>query len=68
MKGYLVDRYLAKPLGALANVKNVVIAKMLCFEAICLGAVDSPSKNFTCVKESASAYPELTNKIINRAS
>lgn len=38
---------------------------MLCFEAICLGAINSSSKNFTCVKEFVRAYPELTNKITN---
>ncbi|MGN7619863.1 hypothetical protein [Rickettsia amblyommatis] len=39
---------------------------MLCFEAICLGAINSSSKNFTCVKEFVSrTYPELTNKITN---
>lgn len=65
VKGYLGDRYLAKQLGALANVKNIEIAKMLCFEAICLGAINSPSKNFACVKEFARAYPEVTNKITN---
>lgn len=65
VKGYLGDRYLAKQLRALANVKNIEIAKMLCFEAICLGAINSPSKNFTCVKEFAASYPELTNKITN---
>ncbi|WCR56516.1 hypothetical protein [Rickettsia asembonensis] len=65
VKGYLGDRYLAKQLRALANVKNIEIAKMLCFEAICLGAINSLSKNFACVKEFARAYPELTNKITN---
>lgn len=63
VKGYLSDRYLAKQLGVLANVKNIEIAKMLCFEAICLGAINSPSKNFACVKEFAKAYPALINKI-----
>jgi hypothetical protein len=65
VKGYLGDRYLAKQLGALANVKNIEIAKMLCFEAICLGAINSPSRNYACVKEFARAYPEVTNKITN---
>ncbi|MCC8407169.1 MAG: hypothetical protein LN560_06275 [Rickettsia endosymbiont of Sceptobius lativentris] len=50
-------------LRALANVKNIEIAKMLCFEAICLGAINSLSKNFTCVKEFAASYPALINKI-----
>ncbi|WP_233418939.1 hypothetical protein [Rickettsia tamurae] len=63
MKGYLGDRYLAKQLGVLSE--NIEIAKMLCFEAICLGAINSPSKNFLCVKEFVRAYPELTNKITN---
>ncbi|BBJ30930.1 hypothetical protein RAS_00390 [Rickettsia asiatica] len=35
---------------------------MLCFEAICLGVINSPSKNFACVKEFVRADPELTNK------
>ncbi|QQV74493.1 hypothetical protein H6P87_00027 [Rickettsia tillamookensis] len=65
VKGYLGDRYLAKQLGALANVKNIEIAKMLCFEAICLIAIYNPNKNFTCVKEFTRAYPELINKITN---
>jgi tetratricopeptide (TPR) repeat protein len=65
VQGYLGDRYLAKQLGVLANVKNIEMAKMLCFEAICLGAINSPSKNFACVKEFARAYPELINKITN---
>ncbi|WP_238375488.1 hypothetical protein [Rickettsia massiliae] len=66
VKGYLGDRYLAKQLGVLSDLKNIEIAKMLCFEAICLGAINnSSSKNFTCVKEFVRAYPELTNKITN---
>ncbi|WP_392505841.1 hypothetical protein ACE5D9_05505 [Rickettsia sp. 2024-CO-Wats] len=65
MKGYLGDRYLAKQLGVLSDLKNIEIAKMLYFEAICLGAINSSSKNFTCVKEFVRAYPELTNKITN---
>ncbi|KJV79048.1 MULTISPECIES: hypothetical protein [spotted fever group] len=69
MKGYLGDRYLAKQLGVLSDLKNIEIAKMLCFEAICLGVINnSSSKNFTCVKEFVRAYPELTNKITNEHS
>lgn len=63
VKGYVDDKYLAKQLGAISNTKNIEIAKMLCFEAICLGAINSPNKNFTCVKEFAKAYPALINKI-----
>ncbi|WP_341787295.1 hypothetical protein [Rickettsia endosymbiont of Cantharis rufa] len=65
VKRYLGDRYLAKQLRASANVKNIEIAKILYFEAICLIAIYNPNKNFTCTKEFAVSYPELTNRIIN---
>lgn len=63
MKGYLCDKYLAKQLGDLSSPQNIEVAKMLCFEAICLGAINYPSKDFICAVEFTKAYPELTQKI-----
>ncbi len=59
VKGYLEDKYLKEQLGNL--YKTIEIAKMLCFEAICLGAINS--KNYTCVKEFAKAHPSLIQNI-----
>jgi|GEM_PF-4639864 len=63
IKGYLCDKYLAKQLKDLASPQNIETAKMLCFEAICLGSINHPNRNFSCVIEFTKAYPELTKKI-----
>ncbi|WP_342169818.1 tetratricopeptide repeat protein [Rickettsia endosymbiont of Seladonia tumulorum] len=60
---YLCDKYLAKQLRDLSSAKNIETAKMLCFEAICLGAINHPNKDFICAVEFTKAYPELTQKI-----
>ena len=64
IKGYLSEKYLQKMLGKLANPENIKIAQMLCFEAMCLGVMNSKNKDMTCVKEFAKAYPELMAQII----
>lgn len=64
VKGYLEDKYLKEQLENL--YKTIEIAKMLCFEAICLGAINS--KNYTCVKEFAKAYPLLIQNIVEQHS
>ncbi|HJD56260.1 MAG TPA: tetratricopeptide repeat protein [Rickettsia endosymbiont of Pyrocoelia pectoralis] len=64
VKGYLSDKYLARKLGVLSSAKNIEMAKMLCFEAICLGAINHPNKNFICAIEFTKAYRELTQKIL----
>ncbi|ABE04715.1 Tetratricopeptide repeat-containing protein [Rickettsia bellii RML369-C] len=60
---YLCDKYLAKQLRDLSSAKNIETAKMLCFEAVCLGAINHPNKDFICAVEFTKAYPELTQKI-----
>ncbi|HJD65912.1 MAG TPA: hypothetical protein LFV91_02350 [Rickettsia endosymbiont of Bembidion nr. Transversale] len=63
VKGYLCDKYLAKQLRDLSSAKNIETAKMLCFKAVCLGAINHPNKDFICAVEFTKAYPELTQKI-----
>ncbi|MCC8377942.1 MAG: tetratricopeptide repeat protein [Rickettsia endosymbiont of Graphium doson] len=63
VKGYLCDKYLAKQLRDLSSTKNIETAKMLCFEAVCLGAINHPNKDFICAVEFTKAYSELTQKI-----
>jgi tetratricopeptide (TPR) repeat protein len=64
VKGYLSEQYLKKALGKLASSENIKIAQMLCFEAICLGVMNSANKDMTCVREFAKAYPRLLKEII----
>ncbi|ASX28271.1 hypothetical protein BA173_05610 [Rickettsia sp. MEAM1 (Bemisia tabaci)] len=63
VKGYLCDKYLAKQLRDLSSTKNIETAKMLYFEAVCLGAINHPNKDFICAVEFTKAYPELTQKL-----
>ena len=63
-KRYLSEKYLKKTLGKLSSAENIKIAQMLCFEAICLGVMNSKNKDMTCVKEFANAYPNLLSEII----
>ncbi|WP_341790975.1 hypothetical protein [Rickettsia endosymbiont of Gonocerus acuteangulatus] len=63
IKDHLCDKYLAKQLRDLSSAQNIETAKILCFEAICLGAINHPNKDFICAIEFTKAYPELTQKI-----
>ncbi len=63
---YINESYLYKKLGKLAKEEEAMeIAKMLCFEAICLGIMKSSAKNLTCVIKFAEKYPELIKKIVS---
>ena len=63
-KRYLSEKFLKKSLGKLSSAENIKIAQMLCFEAMCLGVMNSKKKDFNCIKEFAKAYPELLSQII----
>lgn len=64
VKGYSLEQYLKKTLGKLDNPDNIIIAQMLCFEAMCLGVMNSKKKDCTCITKFTEAYPELLTEII----
>ncbi len=64
VKGYLEDSHLKKQLGRLGDrEENLVMAKMLCFEAMNLGIMKSAKKNYGVATEFAKAYKELVKEI-----
>ncbi len=64
VKDYLEGSHLKKQLGRLGGrEENLLMAKMLCFEAMNLGVMKSAKKNYHVVTEFAKAYKELVEKI-----
>ena len=63
VNGYTSREFLAKKLGTNSTDASIEIAQMLCFEAICLGVMQSQNRDLTCAKKFAEAYPSLIKKI-----
>lgn len=64
VKKYISDEHITQELGNINNTENLHISKMLCFEAICLGAMSTKSKNNKCINKFINIDPTLFNEIL----
>lgn len=65
VKGYVARNKLKNKLGNLYSEENLEIAKMLCFEAICLGITSKPTeqRKYKCLDKFVEIYPDIVSKI-----
>lgn len=64
VKKYISDEHIKQELGNINNTENLHISKMLCFEAICFGVMNTKSKNNKCINKFINTNPTLFNEIL----
>ncbi|HJK86939.1 MAG TPA: tetratricopeptide repeat protein [Candidatus Megaira endosymbiont of Nemacystus decipiens] len=68
VKGFTSDSHIKEKLGDLYSTNNMKLAKLLCFEAICLGIASQSSarKNYKCLDEFIKRNPGITDIVLKQ--